>query len=134
MPTAARDQLDGREGGPIVSDLPVDDLLRRYSDEERDKPLRLRTAFGEAYREFFGLEQEPHVQKLQRLVRKGSAGIRLRAIEEGGALYSTRRWLAEFTVAVAEARANSEARDHARSRTSKRKTSHRVAKAGGKAS
>lgn len=80
----------------------VGDLLRRYTDEQRDALLRVRTDFIDAYAEFFETPQRPHAQKILRLIREGKGGIRLRAAELGGALYCTRRWLAEYVVASSE--------------------------------
>ena len=84
-----------------MSATAVDDLLRPVPEDLRDAPFKLLEDGPAVYAELF--RHRPHRSKLFRLARTGLCGVVLQTAEDGH-LYSTRRWLCAFMVAVGDAR------------------------------
>lgn len=84
----------------------VDDILRPITEDLRDRLFPALRDGPDVWEQMLG--SRPHRSKVARAINPGVRGVRLRVVNDGGCRYTTRRWLAELWVAIAEAKAPAE--------------------------
>lgn len=97
MPTTTHPRASGD-----VRDRRVEQILSAIPTEEHDRLYRL-VADGPALWERMTRDR-PHKNKVLRLVKRGTCGVRLACASAGHALMVTPRWIAEFLVISGDAR------------------------------